>query len=545
MKEPNPHNLFTLEGLEPRILLSGDPLLGSIDISSPDEQEDFPRNDQETPSAEEIFFNEESQTAEKFPTDSDEYQPSNNLEDIFAGLEENDSLAIDDEDSGEIDENDSLSVFEESKESLSDSSSDSTPSAYEILDTRLSISVYEHFNPGLDPPEAISADSGTTDGLINVAEADSGQAARQIVFVDPAVSDFDQLLDEISAGGADVDVVVLDSDRDGIVQIGEVLASRSDITAMHIISHGSPGSLRLGSTILDSDSLNRYATGIAAWKPALTDSADLLLYGCDVAAGDSGMDFISGLAEMTGADVAASVDATGSAQLSGDTVLEVSVGTIEIEPLFSAADLASYRYLFDDPPQTPPPSPPKPGETILGTENVDIFTDPGTNTGEIAFSVAGTVLAGAANDDIYVFTDTTFRPGILPAEGSNPEKKFNTQIDEGYFGGYNDVLDFTKATFNITAVFTLDGKLEKVVEDSTRDQKDSSGNSIENAVTGTLKTAASKDSEGKPIAAVYNSLEFLEIIKGAYITTGSGGSATTAETTLDFSAYTEGSSTLK
>ena len=87
MKDPEPHNIFNLESLEPRIMLSGDPLLGAVDFSAPDEQEDLFKNDSEAPAAEEIFLTQESQTSEKFPADSDQYQPSNSLEDIFAGCE--------------------------------------------------------------------------------------------------------------------------------------------------------------------------------------------------------------------------------------------------------------------------------------------------------------------------------------------------------------------------------------------------------------------------------------------------------------------------
>ena len=98
MKDPEPHNLFNLESLEPRIMLSGDPLLGAVDLSAPDEQEDLIKNDSEVPPAEEIFLNQEIQTSANFLTNPDEYQPSNSLDDIFAGLDEDDTLVIDDVD---------------------------------------------------------------------------------------------------------------------------------------------------------------------------------------------------------------------------------------------------------------------------------------------------------------------------------------------------------------------------------------------------------------------------------------------------------------
>jgi hypothetical protein len=44
----------------------------------------------------------------------------------------------------------------------------------------------------------------------------------------------------------------------------------------------------------------------------LTQGADLLLYGCDVASTETGRDYAGLWAELTGADVAASKDATGA-----------------------------------------------------------------------------------------------------------------------------------------------------------------------------------------------------------------------------------------
>jgi len=67
----------------------------------------------------------------------------------------------------------------------------------------------------------------------------------------------------------------------------------------------------------------------------LTDSGDILLYGCDVAQGEIGQAFIEQLAQLTGADVAASTDLTGAAALGGDWVLEAQAGVVEAasEPL--------------------------------------------------------------------------------------------------------------------------------------------------------------------------------------------------------------------
>ncbi len=55
-------------------------------------------------------------------------------------------------------------------------------------------------------------------------------------------------------------VVVLDADRDGMGQITATLHDAENISAIHILSHGSAGGLQPGSTRLDTDSLGSYTT---------------------------------------------------------------------------------------------------------------------------------------------------------------------------------------------------------------------------------------------------------------------------------------------
>jgi hypothetical protein len=67
--------------------------------------------------------------------------------------------------------------------------------------------------------------------------------------------------------------------------------------------------------VLDQGNLCSYQQSLQAIGQSLTANGDLLLYGCNVAQGDSGLQFIDSLALITQADVAASVNATGPAAL--------------------------------------------------------------------------------------------------------------------------------------------------------------------------------------------------------------------------------------
>ncbi|MEG4209656.1 DUF4347 domain-containing protein, partial [Microcoleus sp. S13_B4] len=102
-----------------------------------------------------------------------------------------------------------------------------------------------------------------------------------IVFIDTAVADYQTLLDGVKLG---VEAIVIDSHRDGVEQISEVLANRTNIDSIHLVSHGEPGSLQLGKTRLSVDNLEDYSQQLQQWRRALTIDADILIYGCNVAA---------------------------------------------------------------------------------------------------------------------------------------------------------------------------------------------------------------------------------------------------------------------
>ncbi|NJK76493.1 MAG: DUF4347 domain-containing protein [Microcoleus sp. SU_5_6] len=110
---------------------------------------------------------------------------------------------------------------------------------------------------------------------------EKGDRFHAIVFIDAAVIDYQTLLDGVKVG---VEAIILDSERDGIAQISEVLANRTNINSIHLVSHGEPGSLQLGKTRLSIDNLETYSQQLQQWRRALTVDADILIYGCNVAA---------------------------------------------------------------------------------------------------------------------------------------------------------------------------------------------------------------------------------------------------------------------
>ncbi|MEG4225837.1 DUF4347 domain-containing protein, partial [Microcoleus sp. N9_B2] len=203
-----------------------------------------------------------------------------------------------------------------------------------------------------------------------------------LVFINSNVEDYQSLISGVSSNA---EVIILDETRDGIEQITERLAIEQNIEAIHIISHGSPGAVHLGANTLNSSNIESFSPQLKQWRKALIPGADILIYGCNVAAfnqpwrrefaaiqtksgwcADYGIStsanelnlcssgfnrpvensptkptkpnqFLQRLSELTGADIAASANLTGNAKQGGDWELEVQIGSIEATPIKALA----------------------------------------------------------------------------------------------------------------------------------------------------------------------------------------------------------------
>ena len=190
----------------------------------------------------------------------------------------------------------------------------------------------ENADNNLAPAQEMSIDT--------TQQAEDVQQPRELILVDANVEGADLIIADIlqQRGDRQLEIQLLDANRDGIDQITELLdGSDTRYDAVHIISHGNAGQLNLGSSVLDADSLSGYAGQLVGWADGMTEDADLLFYGCNLAGDADGEAFINTLSELTGADVAASDDLTGAAELGGDWELERSTGSIEALTLSSSS----------------------------------------------------------------------------------------------------------------------------------------------------------------------------------------------------------------
>ena len=267
------------------------------------------------------------------------------------------------------------------------------------------------------------APAETSFNFVDSPELASYSTHRELIIVDTDTDDYEFLIDSIKAGDTSdrFDIVVLDNQRDGVQQITDLLSTYNELQAVHIVSHGSDGAVDLGATDLDGESLGHYAEQLESWANAFSEQGDILIYGCNLAASVEGQSLVNRLADITGADVAASDDLTGHTTLGGDWDLEYQAGSVEASVFASAALQSDYQQ-------------------VLATFTVTNLNDNGAGSlrqaiidanaaggaDSITFDVAGTINLQTALPDIseQLTIDATSAPGyagtpVVVLDGTN------------------------------------------------------------------------------------------------------------------------------
>ena len=202
----------------------------------------------------------------------------------------------------------------------------------------------------------------------------------RLLFVDSTVEDFDTFLQLRESEDGFTQTVLLDANRNGISQISDALERYGQVDEIHLVSHGSDGRVRVGDTVLSEATLSEHRDALASWRERLSEDADILIYGCNVAESEEGKELTRQLAELTEADVAASEDQTGHASLEADWELEFQVGSVNLQSLPSAV-VENWQGLLMT-------------HSLSGTIYEDVNGD-GDLTGD----------SGADNVDVHLFLD--------------------------------------------------------------------------------------------------------------------------------------------
>ncbi|NET35845.1 MAG: DUF4347 domain-containing protein, partial [Cyanothece sp. SIO1E1] len=229
-----------------------------------------------------------------------------------------------------------------------------------------------------------------------------------LVIIDSGVDDYSILLDGLLP---QYQPFIIAGDKDGLEQITLILSEFKDVSSIHIVSHGSPAFLKLGSTELCIDNIVCYVETLEKWSHFLAGNAQIFLYGCCVADGLAGRQFIHKLHEVTGVAIAASSTPTGHLQEGANWQLDARTGQIDITFPFDVRALDAFPGTLA-------------GEALFtvtpGSNSIQI-----SNFGEDSFSITNTGDKKITQVEIDVtnalYPDSVFDPfGLAGDTASKP-----------------------------------------------------------------------------------------------------------------------------
>ena len=227
----------------------------------------------------------------------------------------------------------------------------------------------------------------------------------ELVLVDTSLPEWESFTTNLPPG---VRAVFLDDHLDPIQQIASALALFRDLRTIHLFSHGSPGALRLGEKSLDIKTLQREYFIFESIKRALHCDGQLLLYGCQIAQGRNGAEFVNTLARKIGVRVGASTTLTGPAASGGDWVLEYQTAPLTYSALTPSN--TPYAHLLSTIPLSGKnswvaimfgPAKDPQGDSQAGAADTDIVGDNVHGSFYTAFDDNGT--PSIASDDTLLF----------------------------------------------------------------------------------------------------------------------------------------------
>jgi len=219
----------------------------------------------------------------------------------------------------------------------------------EVLEKRVLYSADPVFAPLLDallhPPEPALEEQY----LLTLAAPSSEPFTSELVIVDVSTTDLHELYLSLQEQyeGSTTQVVALEAVEDPFAQLSRLLEHYSELDAIHLLSFGSDGQMQLGGESIGSNELLANSAVVEKWGDSLTDSGDLLLYGCNLSATQTGQQLAQTFSTLMQADVASSDDITGHTDLGGDWELEIEFGQLQTSQLLDQATQDSWVSKLD------------------------------------------------------------------------------------------------------------------------------------------------------------------------------------------------------
>jgi len=167
---------------------------------------------------------------------------------------------------------------------------------------------------------------------------------KSVAFINTSIDANDLATMEAQLKAQNISVVEVSGDN-AVQEITDYLNSSDTVyDSIQLIGHGQSDAIIIGDNILTNANVQTYASQLASWGTHLTQNGDILVYGCDVADSATGKALVQQIADLTGADVAASTDTTG---VSGNWTLEYATGNIETANMtFSDVNINLYGMLY-------------------------------------------------------------------------------------------------------------------------------------------------------------------------------------------------------
>ncbi|CAN7656010.1 DUF4347 domain-containing protein [Acidovorax sp. LjRoot194] len=200
-------------------------------------------------------------------------------------------------------------------------------------------------SPAVTAPQKAKPSARHAAAPTDVATLDILQqpVATELVVIDGSVADKATLYRGLKPGAVAVEI---DPALPGLPQLADALRGHRNLAAIHVVSHASAGVLLLGNSRITPENAHEELAALSALREAVRPGADLLFYGCDLAASSEGSALLDIVRQQTGLDVAASSNPTGSLALGGDWDLEVVRGSIETTVAFSDKALKDFSHVL-------------------------------------------------------------------------------------------------------------------------------------------------------------------------------------------------------
>ncbi|MBE9461683.1 DUF4347 domain-containing protein [Dyadobacter subterraneus] len=149
---------------------------------------------------------------------------------------------------------------------------------------------------------------------------------KDVVIIDKSLENYQDL---VHSSAKDALVILAENTDSGFLALQDKISSLRGVRRLHILTHGTRGNLVLGRQQLNEQNLEKFNGFWKAISNSLeSEKSELLIYSCQLAAGEAGKSFVNKLHDLLGISVAGSVDNTGSGQKGGNWDLEYVAGRI-------------------------------------------------------------------------------------------------------------------------------------------------------------------------------------------------------------------------